>query len=183
LSSAAKPQAADAENRYYWRANPRRMEAEVVRDSLLHLAGALDPTPGGPPVDLAHADRSRRRSLYFVHSHNDHDKFLATFDGASVLECYRRAESVVPQQALALANSKLALDAAEKVADRLGDVSDADFARTAFETVLACEPTAAELAECERALARLTTISGQRRRARANLVHALVNHNDFITIR
>ena len=58
---------------------------------------------------------SRRRSLYFVHSHNDHHKFLTMFDDASVLECYRRAESIVPQQALALANSQFALAMAEKI--------------------------------------------------------------------
>ena len=37
-------------------------------------------------------------------------EFLALFDAANVSECYRRSESVVPQQALALANSPLTLD-------------------------------------------------------------------------
>ena len=40
--------AIDPDNRYFWRMNPRRMEAEVVRDNLLHVAGRLDPTLGGP---------------------------------------------------------------------------------------------------------------------------------------
>ena len=84
------------ENRCYWRMNPIRMEAQVVRDSLLHLAGELD-LDDGRPVDPGRTTRSsRRRSLYFFHSHNDHQKFLSTFDDASVLECYRRAESIVP---------------------------------------------------------------------------------------
>src|SRR5205814_1822957 len=87
----AANRAADGENRYYWRMNPVRMEAEAVRDGLLHLSGELDSTMGGPPLDLARED-ARRRSVYFVHSHNDHHKFLSMFDGASVLECYRRAE-------------------------------------------------------------------------------------------
>jgi hypothetical protein len=183
--------AVDPENRYDWRMNPVRMEAEVVRDSLLHLAGDLDPKAGGPPVPVT--DESRRRSLYFVHSHNDEQRFLALFDEASVLECYRRSESIVPQQALALSNSKLTLAAAGRISARLqaqlGDVPDAVFARAAFETVLAGTPTAAEQAECERALAEWAALLRQRhaadpvRRARDDLVHALLNHNDFITIR
>jgi hypothetical protein len=180
---------ADPENRYYWRMNPVRMEAQAVRDSLLHLAGDLDARQGGPPVPVAD-EASRRRSLYYVHSHNDHNKFLSMFDDAGVLECYRRAESIVPQQALALENSKLALSASARIAARLGQQgSDAEFVRAAFETVLAGAPTAAEQAECERALARLTDLARKHNhadpagRARANLVHALLNHNDFITIR
>ena len=181
----------DPENRYYWRMNPVRMEAEVIRDSLLYLAGDLDPSTGGPSVPVTSA--SRRRSLYFVHSHNDHQKFLAMFDNASVLECYRRAESIVPQQALALENSRLALAAAEKIvqrlADNLGNVPDAAFIGAAFETVLGSRPSAAEQAECGRALKEMKTLAGGDKmpgavlRARANLVHALLNHNDFIAVR
>src|SRR6185369_1787955 len=135
--------------------NPVRMEAQIVRDSLLHLAGELELTMGGPSIPVNN-DASRRRSLYFVHSHNDHQKFLSMFDNASVLECYRRAESIVPQQALALENSRLAMTAAEKIAQRLtsklGSASDAQFIRAAFETVLGSRPTAEEQVECERAL-------------------------------
>jgi mono/diheme cytochrome c family protein len=184
--------AADPENRFSWRMNPVRMEAEVVRDSLLCLAGDLDPRLGGPPVPVAD-ESSRRRSLYFVHSHNDENRFLTTFDEASVLECYRRSESIVPQQALALSNSKLALAAAARINahlhEQLGDVSDACFVREAFATVLAGTPNAAEQAACEQALARWEDLLRRRhdpdpvRRARGDLVHALVNHNDFITIR
>ena len=43
--------ATDPGNHLYWRANPRRMEAQVVRDSLLHLAGVLDLQMGGPSLD------------------------------------------------------------------------------------------------------------------------------------
>jgi hypothetical protein len=185
-SSGAKPQAADAENRWYWRMNPVRMEAQVIRDTLLHLAGELDLTVGGPSIPV-NDESSRRRSLYFVHSHNEHNKFLSTFDDASVLECYRRAESVVPQQALALENSKLALSTAEKVTRRLGDLPDVAFVRAAFETVLGNTPTGEEQSECEKALKELIEAAGKRPdavlRARANFVHALLNHNDFLTVR
>ena len=183
--------AADPENRWYWRRGPVRMEAQVVRDSLLHLAGVLDPAMGGPPIPPTD-EASRRRSLYFVHSHNDHQKFLATFDDAGVLECYRRSESIVPAQALALSNSRLALELASKLADRLdrpGSASDEAFARAAFGTILAGTPNPAELEACVRALTDLKAllsangVADPGRRARADLVQALLNHNDFLTIR
>jgi hypothetical protein len=181
---------ADPENRFYWRMNPVRMEAQVIRDSLLHLAGDLDRALGGPSLPVS--GPSRRRSLYFVHSHNEQQKFLATFDDASVLECYRRAESIVPQQALALSNSALALSAAEGIARRLGaspaNATDEAFIQAAFATVLGSLPNPSEQAECSQALRQLNALAGGKGpaavlRARANLVHALLNHNDFITIR
>jgi mono/diheme cytochrome c family protein len=184
--------ASDPNNACYWRANPTRMESELVRDSLLSLAGELDLTRGGPSIPVAD-ESSKRRSLYFVHSHNEHQKFLATFDDANVLECYRRADSIVPQQALALENSPLAISTAEKVARRLEaanpTASDREFIRAAFLTVLAVEPTEPEQAVVQEAFARLTELSRQAgrpdpsARARIGLIHALLNHNDFVTIR
>ena len=183
---------ADPDNRFLWRANPIRMEAQTVRDTLLHLAGELDLTLGGPSIPVSN-EASRRRSLYFVHSHNEHQKFLSMFDDASVLECYRRAESIVPQQALALENSPLATTMAEKIAQRIAaanpNATDRDFIRSAFLTVLSSEPTESEFATLLDALTRLTNAAKAKNRpnpeaqARANLIHALVNHNDFVTIR
>jgi mono/diheme cytochrome c family protein len=189
-SAIRNPQAKDPENRYYWRMNSTRMEAQLVRDSLLSLAGELDPKLGGPSVPVSD-EASRRRSLYYVHSHNDHQRFLGLFDDASVRECYRRSESIVPQQALALSNSKLALDMAGRIEERLhqelGPSDDAGFIRAAFEMVLAGSPTAEESAECGRALQEWRELGKGRpdplRRARRQLIAALVNHNDFITIR
>ena len=183
----------DAENRYYWRMNASRMEAQLLRDSLLHLAGELDPALGGPSLHPVRNEASRRRSLYFFHSHNEYNRFLSMFDDASVLECYRRAQSIVPQQALALSNSRLALDTAARINARLhqhlGTLSDAAFVRAAFETVLCATPTAAEQSECEQVLAELAGLLKKQgrpdavRRARGDLLQALLNHNDFITIR
>ncbi len=182
----------DPENRLYWRANPVRIEAQLVRDSLLHLAGELDLTRGGPSIPVAD-ESSRRRSLYFVHSHNDHQKFLSMFDDASVLECYRRADSIVPQQALALENSPMAAAMAGKIARRIAaadpGVTDRDFIRASFLTVLASEPTEAEQAAVLDALARLADAARREgrpdpgARSRIGLIRALLNHNDFVTVR
>ncbi len=188
--AAPKNREIDPENHLYWRMNPARMEAQVLRDSLLSLAGELDPKLGGPSVPVQD-EGSRRRSLYFVHSHNDQNRFLSTFDDAAIRECYRRSTSIVPQQALALSNSKLALAMAGKINDglqqKLGQATDAEFIRAAFEAVLAATPTAEELAACAEALRQWRALTPDRpdavRRARGHLIHALLNHNDFITIR
>ena len=178
----------DNENRYYWRANPTRLEAQAVRDSLLHLAGELDLTRGGPSIPVGD-EASKRRSLYFVHSHNEHQKFLSMFDDASVLECYRRAESVVPQQALALENSPMATAAAGKIARRIAAGSDVEFVRVAFLTVLSVEPSEAERSAALDGLNRLADAARRASRpdpavrARTGLILALLNHNDFVTVR
>jgi hypothetical protein len=191
--AAANNLVVDPENRYYWRRDAIHMEAEVLRDSMLWLAGVLDTRQGGPPLDPTTEADARRRSLYFFHSHNVVDKFLSSFDEASVLECYRRSESIVPQQALALSNSALTLTMAELIAsglsEQLGEARDSDFVRAAFALLLAAEPSEAERSECDQALGRLTEVARRDhapdpvRRARARLLHALLNHNDFITVR
>jgi len=181
---------ADPENRWYWRANSVRMEAQIIRDSLLSLAGQLDPTLGGPSIPVS-MENSRRRSLYFVHSHNEHQKFLALFDDANVLECYRRADSIVPQQALALENSPLAIDMAARITERLQKLHPAathqQFVQLACTTVLAAEPSPEELALCLEALSAFRTAapagSDAPTAARNALVQALINQHDFITIR
>jgi Protein of unknown function (DUF1553)/Protein of unknown function (DUF1549)/Planctomycete cytochrome C len=183
----------DGENKFLWRRNPVRMEAQAVRDSLLHLAGQLDLTLGGPSIDVNAQADLKRRSLYFVHSHNDHHKFLMQFDDAAVLECYRRTESIVPQQALTLSNSKFAVTAADGIAARLqamyAKAPDGQFVTAAFEMILSSTPTAEERQACLDALAEWETVlTGQKHpdptaKARANLVAALVNHNDFLTVR
>ena len=188
LAAAPNNLKEDPDNRWYWRMNSQRMESQVVRDSLLHLAGELDLTTGGPVIEMAQQDASKRRSLYFFHSAIERNKFLTTFDEADPLDCYRRRDSIIPQQALALSNSKLAATAAEKVAARLGKtVAPKEFAREAFTWILGYGPTANEVEACEQALARWADLNKMRpdgpQRARAQLIQALLNHNDFITIR
>lgn len=109
----------DPDNRWLWRRSASRLESQAVRDSLLDLAGTLDVTRGGPPIPADKQADSRRRSLYFFHSNNDRNLFLTTFDEALVSECYRRETSIVPQQALAMTNSRLVLDTCGPIADRL----------------------------------------------------------------
>ena len=115
------------------------------------------------------------------------------FDDASVLDCYRRAESIVPQQALALENSPLATEMATKITQRLvaahPNASDRDFIRMAFKTVLVAEPSSEELDAVAEAwprfveAARLANKDNPLQQARISVVQALLNHNDFVTVR
>ena len=114
-------QALDPENRGYWRFTPARMESEVVRDSLLQVAGALDPAVGGPDIDFNQGFTSRRRSLYLTHHGEGRMPFLELFDAPDACEAYTRTVSVIPQQALALTNNELARELSRKLARRLWD--------------------------------------------------------------
>jgi hypothetical protein len=200
----------DPENRYLWRMNEQRMEAEVVRDSLLAIAGQLDTAMGGQEIDSAKGLESHRRSVYFQDTPDMQVTFLKVFDEANPNECFQRNESIVPHQALALANSKLSLLAAraleEQITKRTGTpvASDSRFIADAFDAVLNRPPTAAERTESLKFLReqeelfqdlkKLTPIqtgaAGEVKpetdphlRAREDLVHVLVNHTDFVTIR
>jgi hypothetical protein len=186
------------------------MEAEVVRDSLLQVAGQLDSTVGGLEVDEKEGQTSRRRSIYFRHTPDAQMVFLKVFDSASPTDCYERNESVVPQQALAMSNSPLSYSEARRLARNISHGSkvsgsgDSEFVAAAFQRILSRPPSAEELSESinfiheQGALFRnpekLTAFRAGKPgevlpsddpllRARESLVHALFNHNDFVTIR
>jgi mono/diheme cytochrome c family protein len=201
----------DPHNKYLWKTNSRRMEAEAVRDSVLSVAGSLDLRQGGPEIPEAEGLISLRRSLYFRATPNEKMKFLEVFDAADPNGCYRRQQSVVPHQALALMNSSLALDQARLLAEKLSksigekndDVTNIAFIQAAFEQILTHVPSAEETAACQKFLAGSTLLvqdmkqtpfpaGGQSKRppatqphlrARENLVLVLLSHNAFVTIR
>ena len=193
----------------YVGSNVRRMEGEVVRDSVLSIAGSLDVALGGPDIDPNQESSNFRRSLYFRTSKEKNTVFLRQFDLANVNECYRRTESIMPQQALALSNSELLISQSRRLANRWLQKDAAlleqpdRFIRHAFRSILCRLPSTAELDECigfletqSRLLASisLTAFPSSKPfepppspdpniRARENLVNVLFNHHDFVTIR
>ena len=165
----------DPDNRFLWRMNPSRMEAEVVRDSVLHLAGALDARFGGQELENTESETSARRSLYFsCHPETGgRSAMAAMFDAPEPTDCYRRTSSVLPQQALVLTNSKLVHDHSAALVRQIG-LEAPDFATAAFEHVLSRAPSADELASCRAFL---------KDGSKESLVRVLLNHNDFVTVR
>jgi hypothetical protein len=175
----------DPDNIYLWRMNSRRMEAEVVRDNLLYIAGSLDSSRGGPDIDHMLGLKSKRRSIYLRQAAEKEVEFLKIFDGPAVTECYVRRPTVVPQQALALANSEMTVNEAVALTEKLSAKAGEDgetFARSAFERILARHPKPAELKLCRDFLEQHTKNTSAAH-AREQLVTVLFNHNDFVTVR
>jgi hypothetical protein len=77
----------DPSNRYLWRFNPRRLDAEQVRDALLAVSGELDPKPGGPAGD----GNGTRRSVYTMKKRNSPNELLRALDMPPGLYEHRRA--------------------------------------------------------------------------------------------
>jgi hypothetical protein len=129
-------EAVDAGNRLLWRANPRRLEAEAVRDAMLAASGKLDRTVGGPgysdvksyffkgsqfyePLEQV-GPAFYRRTLYRMSARSGRSPFLDTFDCPDPSTTTpRRAMTTTPLQALALLNNAFVLHTADCLAERL----------------------------------------------------------------
>jgi hypothetical protein len=128
----------DPENRLLWRGPLRRLEAEEIRDSLLFVAGSLDETVGGPPLELS-SEKNHRRTVYARIRRADYtctsgtggvDRMLQLFDFADPASSVdQRTGTNVPLQGLFFLNSDLAMSQAELVAKRLADGGGDDAAR------------------------------------------------------
>ena len=203
--------AIDKDNRLWWKCDRRRLEAEVIRDSMLAASGQLDRTIGGPEIAATSEASSLRRSLYFTiyPEAGGAMQFMTLFDPPDPGGCYRRTDSIVPQQALAMSNSRLAINQGRLLAGAMvkklasADNVDDDFVIGLFEQVLSRQPTKEEAQVCREFLAKQRELyeladleelaaaapkgwvapaqdAGQR--ARESLARTLLNHNDFITI-
>jgi hypothetical protein len=184
--------AIDPENKFLWHMNRGRMESEVVRDSLLSVADRLDHRMGGQELENTQALTTHRRTLYYCCEPEIDGKsdFGALFDAPEPADCYRRTESIIPQQALALTNSQLVHELSASLSDTLwqslaapeqADLSA--FARLAFERILTRAPNESELNACLEFLSTTDTQEANPARLREAFIRVLLNHNDFVTIR
>jgi hypothetical protein len=107
----------DPENRWLGRMNPRRLEAEAIRDAMLCAAGQLEPALGGS----ATVDINRpRRSLYVQTTRWDRNNFSTLFDAANPDQSVeQRTVSTVALQALFLLNHEFVQAQARQIAGRL----------------------------------------------------------------
>jgi hypothetical protein len=155
----------DADNRYLWRMNRLRLDAESIRDAMLEASGSLDLTMGGPSVDHFHfkddhspvydytrfdvdSPASRRRSVYRFIVRSVPDPFLDCFDCADPsLLTPKRNTTLTALQALALLNNPFAVRQAVHLAARArregGPSGEAD---RAFELALGRPPETEESA-------------------------------------
>ena len=201
-SSANVPESAqkDSGNRLYWRFTPRRMEAEVIRDSMLSVTGELDRSMGGSMLQVKnrafffdHTSKdttkydSPRRSVYLPIVRNNLYEVFSLFDStdAAVANGDRSSTTIAPQ-ALFFLNSKLVMNSAETLAKRaLGQGSQVEGQISfLYETALGRAATPSEIAHGKDFLARAGAITSDNpAKAMAALAQVVLASNEFVTLR
>ncbi len=125
-ASLADPQtrAMDSDNELFSRMPRRRMETEVLRDTLLAANGTLDRTLGGPSIEQP--DHNRR----MLYSHVERDQqvgFRQIFDTANAMTIIeKRGDSTSAAQALYLLNNSWMMEQAKALSKRLLREAPAD---------------------------------------------------------
>jgi len=190
-ASMANPAAADvdADNRLLWRFPTRRVEAEVLRDSILAVSGRLNPKRHGRGFDLfdkrgglsgfnpveSPTGEGLRRIIYAHKVRREPEAVFGAFDCPDAGQAVgQRRESTTPIQALNLFNSRFILEQAEAFADRVEKEAGSDpdaRVRHAFRLALHREPEPEELAE-------VSAVVGEY--GLDVLARALFNSNEFV---
>ncbi len=192
-SRLSKQAEIDGDNEFLWRYRPHRMEAEAVHDSILAVAGVLDPKTGGPGYEVFLPDASNvkvyepkpqlgpaewRRMVYQNKPRMRTDPTFGVFDCPDASQSVaRRNISTTALQSLNLLNSQFMLQQSQLFAQRLaaehpGDV-DAQIAR-AFQLAFTRNADAKELA----AARQVVTEQGL-----VQLCRAIFNANEFVYVR
>jgi cytochrome c553 len=203
------PTSIDPENHLLWHAHSRRLEAEVLRDGILAVAGTLNTKSGGPGIkprirpELLEASKRNewpqvkkegpehwRRSVYIYVKRQLPFPMLELFDQPNSSQtCERRDENVVPTQALLLMNDEFVIEQAEKFADRVIRAAGDDPARqtaAAVRMAFAREATPTEISETTKFLTgRARSFDGGKdgsaaaRSALVDFCYVLFNSNEF----
>jgi hypothetical protein len=159
----------DPDGRLLWRRRPQRLEAEILRDSMLAVSGTLNAKMFGPavkppipaeaiqarnmkdpyPRDLQDTPGTRRRSIYLFHKRVVQHPLMQAFDGPDAqASCGRRENTTVAPQALALLNDRFVRARAVDFADRAVRETRGkpeEEVRWAWELALARKPSNREL--------------------------------------
>jgi hypothetical protein len=136
----------DPENTWLWRRDPQRLEAEVIRDNMLAVSGALDRTQFGPgTLDEGH----KRRSIYFMVKRSKLVPMMQLFDQPEPLVSVGgRPSTTIAPQALALLNSPHIRGYAHNFAQQLlpaYEMSPAEAVRLGYLTAIGRQPDDEEL--------------------------------------
>lgn len=190
-SSAPNPQSLqiDSGSTLLWRFPPKRVEAEVIRDSILQASGVLNKTIGGRSYRIHnvkktyaqwkvvdnHGPSTWRRMIYQERMRRVDDRLFTAFDFPDCGQVRaKRPVSTTPLQALNLLNSEFVLEQSKLVADRAMKESDqkpeAAVVRC-FELLLGRNPSPAE---------RQASIVVGRKNGLAFVCRALINSNEFV---
>lgn len=148
-------------NTLWWRRGATRLDAEVIRDTLLAVSESLDKTMFGKgSLDEA----SPRRSVYLTVKRSNLIPILQLFDAPDAIQSIgHRDATTVPPQALAMMNSPLARQLAEKFTKRLRTVPDTppeQLVAQAYAIALSRPPSDLERAQMVDFIDRQTTAYG-----------------------
>ncbi|MCH2211485.1 MAG: PSD1 and planctomycete cytochrome C domain-containing protein [Fuerstiella sp.] len=203
------PQAIDPEARLLWRMHLRRLDAEILRDSVLSVSGQANFTMGGPPVMLKSTSDGlltvsqddsggigSRRSIYLLARRSNPLTFLRVFDYPVIdVNCVRRSTSATPLQSLTMINSRFLTVSASRLADRVLALVENNGhlttkINTAYRLTFARRPSVLETRAAEQHLQHLSQLyesSGLNsaevsRRSLENFVHMLLCSNEFLYI-
>jgi hypothetical protein len=160
---AEKGYETDPDNRLYWRAHRRRLEPEVLRDTMLSVAGQLDLNPMdssvwylGDQATAVGANKNRRRtdfsvrSLYLPMIRNDLPELFDAFDFADPHAATgARPRTMAPAQGLFMLNDEMVVELSEQTVRRVCDgISTPEGKLNAlFEAVFNCLPSESETRE------------------------------------
>lgn len=181
--NAEQLQLKDPSNRWLWRANIRRLDAEQIRDSMLLVSGKLDMTSGGPSV----AASKPRRAIFTEQRRNSPDPLLDVFDSADGFSSTpERNITTTPTQALLMINSKDSLARAAEFARRVksesGDDREVQIA-LAYRLAFGRDATKSEINESldffNRQAARNAAAASS---VLSDFCHVLLNSNEFLYV-
>lgn len=170
--SNAAGERADPSNRLLWRMNPRRMEIEAFRDSILRATGTLDETMYGPSINLDLAGNTRR-TIYATVSRQTLHTIFGLYDLPDPSQhASGRDVTTTSLQQLFVLNSPFFQQQAAALADRVSGEADST-ARigSLYRRILVRDPDSEEL---DLALTYLNQYS------LAQYAQALLASNEFI---
>ena len=172
---------ADPQNKLHWRRTPARLEAEVIRDSILKVSGRLDERMfGAGTLD----ERMLRRSIYFMIKRSKLIPSMQLFDSPEPLVSQgSRPVTIIAPQALHFMNNGQVRASAMELARQLKAQPDTAAAVTlGYQTVLGRAPTPKE----QKSIASFIDVQEKsytnngRELALADFVQVLFGLNEFI---
>lgn len=181
----------DPDNQTLWRWPPRRMEAEVIRDSILVATGDLNRLVGGPSVAPEREEQTLRRTIYLSQRRSQMPDVMTMFDAPDgVRSCSRREVSTVALQPLYLLNSPFVVKRAEQLARivsaQAGDDPQA-LIEAVFQRTLGRTPTPDEVGLATAALQPRDRQDGSSTSTEIapeliRFCHSMMNLNEFVYI-
>lgn len=133
----------DPDNRWLWRFAPRRLEAEVIRDSMLSVSGVLDSKMFGAGTL---SPGQKRRSIYFMIKRSKLVPMMQIFDQPEPLVSQGgRPSTTIAPQALMFMNGAQVVEYAAALANKVAAAGHGDAIRGIYERALSRPPSAEEV--------------------------------------